>query len=156
MAQGVCSAHVISFRLTLSILMFHPPSLLLPHGHFETTFLSARSLPDFTRSESAGQAHLRTSGGEFVATWPIPRTPQVTSPKSSRRLLLQTETRRPINDPNYDNISDFSKSTRENPGLFGVSTMSEASVSHVSPGESRDSMHRETVARQRGKKEKVL
>ena len=65
MAQCVCSAHVISLHLTLSILMFHPPSLLFPHGHFETTFLSAQSLPDFTRSESAGQTHLRTSGGEF-------------------------------------------------------------------------------------------
>ena len=56
MAQGVCSAHVISFHLTLSILMFHPPSLLFPHGHFETTFLSARSLTDFTRSESGPSA----------------------------------------------------------------------------------------------------
>ena len=52
----------------------------------------------------------------------------------------------PINDPNYDNTSDFSKITRENTGLFGVSTMLEASVSHVSHGESKDSMHRETVA----------
>ena len=62
----------------------------------------------------------------------------------------------PINDPNYDNISDFSKITRKNSGLVGVSTMLEASVSHVSHGESKDSMHRETVARQREKKEKVL
>ena len=29
-----------------------------------------------------------------LATWPIPHTPQVMSPKSSTRLLLQTETRR--------------------------------------------------------------
>ena len=63
--HGVCSAHVMSLHLTLSFLMFHPPSLLFPHGHFETTFLSAQSLPDFTRSESTGQAHFRTSGGEF-------------------------------------------------------------------------------------------
>ena len=65
MVQGVWSAHVISFHLTLSILMFHPPSLLFPHGHLETTFLSAPSLPNCSRSESAGQAHFRTSGGEF-------------------------------------------------------------------------------------------
>ena len=58
----------------------------------------------------------------------------------------------PINDPNYDNISDFSKITRENTGLFGVSTMLEASVSHVSHGESKDNMHRETVAGQRERK----
>ena len=41
MAQGVCSVFVISLHLTLSILMFHPPSLLFPHGHFNTTFPSA-------------------------------------------------------------------------------------------------------------------
>ena len=68
MAQGVCSAHVISLHLTLSTLMFHPPSLLFPHGHFETTFptsTSSTSLPNFTRPESAGQARFRTSGEEF-------------------------------------------------------------------------------------------
>ena len=60
-----------------------------------------------------------------------------------------------VNDTNYDNISDFSKITRENTGLFGVPTMLEASVSPVSHGEflfqgkSKDSMHRATVARQR-------
>ena len=42
----------------------------------------------------------------------------------------------PINDPNYDDFSVL-----------------EASVSYVYHGESKDSMHRETVARQR---EKVL
>ena len=65
-----------------------------------------------------------------------------------------------MNDPNYDNISDFSKITRENTGPFGVSTMLEASFSNVSHGESKDSMHPETVARQRERKkektEKVL
>ena len=43
MAQSVCSAHVTSLPLTLSILMFHPPSLLFPHGHFDIpvcTFLA--------------------------------------------------------------------------------------------------------------------
>ena len=65
MAQGVCSAHVISLPLTHSIFMFHPPSLLSPHGHFDTSFPSALSLPSCSRSESAGQAHFRTSGEEF-------------------------------------------------------------------------------------------
>ena len=36
-----------------------------------------------------------------------------------------------INDPNH-NFSDFSKNTHENKGLFGVLTMFESSVSHVS------------------------
>ena len=75
------------------------------------------------------------------------------STKSSTRLLLQTET---LNDPNYDDVFDFSKITRENTGLFGVTTMLEAYVSRVSPGESKDSMHRETVARQRETNQKVL
>ena len=65
MAQGVCSAHVMSLHLALSIPMFHPPSLLFPHGHFDTTFPSAPSSSSFTRLESAGQAHFRTSAGEF-------------------------------------------------------------------------------------------
>ena len=65
MAQGVCSAHVISLHLTLSILMFHPPSSLFPHGHFDTSFPSAPSLPNCSRSESAGLANFRTSGEEF-------------------------------------------------------------------------------------------
>ena len=79
-------------------------------------------------------------------------TPQVMSPKITSADGDTT----PINDPNYDNISDFSKITRENTGLFGVSAMLEASVSHVSHGERKDSTHRENVARQREKKEKVL
>ena len=65
MAQGVCSAHVISLHLTFCIIMFHPPSLLFPHGHFDTSFPSAPSLPNCSRSESAGQAHFRTRGEEF-------------------------------------------------------------------------------------------
>ena len=67
MAQGVCSAHVTSLHLTLSILMLHPPSLLFPGGHFETTFptsTSSTSLPNCSRPESAGQAHFHTSGEE--------------------------------------------------------------------------------------------
>ena len=55
-----------------------------------------------------------------------------------------------IDDPDFDEISYFSKNTHENTGLFGVLTMFESSVSHASQyefplqGESKDSMHRET------------
>ena len=89
MAQGVCSAHVISLHLTFSILMFHPPSLQFPHGHFDTSFPSAPSLPNKERVKRTSARAARS-----LATWPIPRTPQVTSPKSSTLLLLQMETRR--------------------------------------------------------------
>ena len=36
MAQGVCSVSHIYLHLAFSVLMFHPPSLLFPHGHFDT------------------------------------------------------------------------------------------------------------------------
>ena len=94
-ARGVCSAHVISLHLTLSILM-------------ETTFLSAQSLPDFTRSESAGQAHFRTSGGEFGCL-ADPTHSTGFEPKEFDKITSADGATTPINDPNYDNISDFSK-----------------------------------------------
>ena len=79
-------------------------------------------------------------------------------PKEFDKITSDDGDTTPTNDPNYDTISDFSKTTRISEfskttrvciGLFGVSTMLEASVSHVSHGESKHSMHRETVARQR-------
>ena len=65
MAQGVCSVHVAYLNLAFSVLMFHPPSLLFPHGHFDTTLPSAPSSSSFTQPKSAGQAHFRTSAEEF-------------------------------------------------------------------------------------------
>ena len=75
-------------------------------------------------------------------------------PKEFEKITSGDGDTTPIHDPKYDNISDFSKITRENTGLFGVSTVWEASVSHVSHGESKDSMHRETVARQRERRKR--
>ena len=55
-----------------------------------------------------------------------------------------------IDDPDFNEISDFSKNTHENTGLFGVLSMFESSVSHVSHDdfalqiESKESTHRET------------
>ena len=55
-----------------------------------------------------------------------------------------------IEDPDLHEISDLSKNTHENTGLFGVLTMFESSVSHVSHDdlalqiESKERMHRET------------
>ena len=54
-----------------------------------------------------------------------------------------------IDDPDLNEVSDFTKTTH-NTGLFGVLTMFESSVSHVSHDdialqiESKESMHRET------------
>ena len=141
-----CACHS-SLHITLSIPMFHPFSLLFPDGHFETTFpalTSAPSLPNCSRSESAGQAHFRTSGGEFGCL-ADPTYSTGCEPKEFDKIASADGDKTPINDPNYNNISNFSKITRENTGLFGVFTMLEPSVSHVSHGESKDSMHRETV-----------
>ena len=163
MAQGVCSAHVISLHLTLSILMFHP-SLLFPHGHFDTSFPSAPSLPNCSRSESAGQAHFRTSGGEF-GYLADPAHSTGYEPKEFDKITSADGDTTLINDPNFDNISDFSKIIIENTGLLGVLTMFESSVSHVSHDdfalqiESKESMYRETdclTERERERKEKVL
>ena len=85
-----------------------------------------------------------------LATWPIPRTPQVTSPRSSTRLLLQMVTRCSLKIWTSLKSLTSSKNTHENTRLFGVSTKFEASVSHVSQGdcalqkEDKESMHRET------------
>ena len=54
-----------------------------------TTFTSSTTVPDPKARVK------RTSAAGSLATWPIPRTPQVMSPRSSTRLLLQKETRRP-------------------------------------------------------------
>ena len=94
MAQGVCCAHVFSLHLILSILMFHPPSVLFSDGHFETTFptlTSALSLPNYSRSESAGQAHFRTSGGEFGYLADPTHSTNFTSPSKQQTVIDMNE-----------------------------------------------------------------
>ena len=74
-----------------------------------------------------------------------------------------------IDDPDLDEIADFSKNACENIGLFGVLTVFESSVSNVFHDdfalqrESKQSMHRETDCktereseRERERKENVL
>ena len=157
MAQGAYSAHVISLHLALSILMFHPPSLLLPHGHFDTTFPSAPSSSSCTRPKSAGQANFRMSSEEFGYLADPSTHSTGYEPKEFDTTTSVDGDVTPINDPNHDSISDFSETTRENTGLFGVF---ENSISHVSHGEfalqrgSQESMPRETVARHREREER--
>ena len=95
MAQGVCSAHVMFLRLALSVFVFHPPSLLFPHGHFDTSFPSAPSLPNCSRSESSGQAHFRMRSEEFGYLADPTHSTGYEPPQSSTRLLLLMVTRRP-------------------------------------------------------------
>ena len=116
-----CACHTSPSR-PLHFLMFHPPSLLFPHGHFDTSFPSAPSLQNCSRSESAGPAHFRTSCQEFgYLADPTHSTGH--ERKEFDKISSADGDTAPINDPNYDNISDFPKITRENTGMFGVSTM---------------------------------
>ena len=133
MAKGVCNAHVISLHLTLSSILFHPPSLLFPHGHFETTFPSAPSSSNCPRPESAGQAHFRTSGEECGH---LADSTHCTGyePKEFDEVTSVDGDMTPTNDPNRESISVFTKATRENIVLFGVPTVFETSVSQVFHG----------------------
>ena len=151
MAQGVCSAHVTSLHLTLSILMFHPPSLPFParplrHLVPVCTFLA--ELFPIRKRGSGALPHERWREFGHLAD---PTHSTGCEPKESDKITSADGDTMLIDDPDLDEISDFSKKhTHENTRLFGVSTMLEASVSHVSHGdcalqiEDKESMHRET------------
>ena len=58
-AQGVCSgACHTSPSHPLHFLMFHLPCLLFPHGHFDTSFPSAPSLPELFPIRKRGSSAL--------------------------------------------------------------------------------------------------
>ena len=146
-AKGVCSAPYLSISpspFSCFIRLFCCSRTVTSRPH-SCLYSLCRTVPD----PKARVKHTSARAAGSLATWPIPRTPQGCQPKEFDKISSPDGDTTLINDPNYDDTSDFSKITRENTGLFGVSTMLEASVSHVSHGESKDSMHRETVARQR-------
>ena len=66
-----------------------------------------------------------------MATWPNPPSTQVMSPKKFHKITCVDDDTTLIKDPDH-NISDFSQTTNENTGQFGVHTVFEASVLHVS------------------------
>ena len=130
------------FHLTFSLLMFHPSSLLLfLDGHFQNQSRLRRhwlwrprhpaelSRPkSVTKKRRSSALRTRTSS---LATWPSSFLPQVMSPKSSTRSLPWIMTRR--SSTNQTTVSPTSrKPTNENSGQFGVSTVFESSVLHVS------------------------
>ena len=120
--KGLLHAHLVDLYLAFSILMFHPPSLLFLHGHFDTTFPSAQSLPSSTRPKSAGHAHFRTRAQEF-GYLADPTHSTGYEPKQRDKTTSVDGDTTPINDPDHDSISDFSKTHSENTGLFGVPTV---------------------------------
>ena len=93
MAQCVCSAHVISLHLTFSLSCFIHRlccSLTVTSTPRSRLHLPCRTVPD----PKARVRRTSARAARSLAPWPIPHTPQVMSPKSSTRLLLQTVTRR--------------------------------------------------------------
>ena len=92
--------------------------------------LPCRTVPD----PQARVKRTSARAARSLATWPIPRTPHVVSPRSSTRSLLKTETRRPSTIRTAIVSPNSQKTTRESIGLFGAPTVFEASVSQVSHG----------------------
>ena len=114
--------------------MFHP-SLLFLRGHFETT-------PDYDftddpihmillyRPKSAGHAPLSTCMAKLGY---LAQSDANTGcdPNEFDKITSVDDDTMLINDPNH-NFSDFSKTTNKNIRQFGVLTVFESSVLHVS------------------------
>ena len=56
-----------------------------------------------------------------LATWPYRPHHTGYEPKKLDKMVPADDDATPINDPDHDSAPDFSKNTRENAGLFGVS-----------------------------------
>ena len=133
--KEVCAC-VIPLHLAFSILMFHP-SLLILHGHFRDHSrqrLHWRSHPHdlalLSRPKSAGHASLRICITKFDY---LAKSDANTGydPNEFDKITSVDDDTILINDPNH-NFSDFSKTTNENIRQFGVLTVFESSVLHVS------------------------
>ena len=96
-----CSCFIRFLAVPRRLLRDHPPD-----------FDVCTSLPSCSRSESAGQAHFRTGGGEF-GYLADPTYSTGYEPKELDKITSADGDTTPINDSNYDNISDFSKITWE-------------------------------------------
>ena len=154
MKKVCCAVHVVSLRLALSILMFHPPSLLYPEG--DLPWYTACS--SFVRPKIAGHAHSHTSGEEFVCMGDSAQSTGY-EPKLLDKNICVDDDMTPINDPDHDSISDFSKTTREGTRFVSVPTVCELfSLSNVSwgndglPKEKPASGNRARTERKRGKR----
>ena len=134
----MCLLHVClcSHHLAFSLLMPHP-SLLFPHGHFETNpdydFTDDRVdtfLPYLLVLKAQDMRH-SAHASRSLTTWPSQMQTQAVSPTSSTRILPWMMTRR---SPTIrTTISPTSrKPTNENTSQVGVLTMFGSSVSHVS------------------------
>ena len=105
------------------------PSLLFPHGQRDWS-----AVPEFlsgvSRPKIAEQAHSDIGDEEFGY---LAKSTHTTGhePKQSDKMITADDDATPINDPDHDSISDFSKTTHENTGWCGVPTVCETSVSQI-------------------------
>ena len=151
----VCRMSVFVLYLAFSLLMLHP-SLLFLHAYLDITFLSI-FLPYFPVLQAQDMRHSLAS--RSMATWPRQQT-EVMSPRSSTRSLLWTVTRCSLTIHTSMKFLT-SRKTHDNTGLFGILSLFESSVSHVSHDdialqmESKVSMHRDTdcqTGKEKGKR----
>ena len=127
---------VVSLHLAFSLLMIHL-SLLFLHGHFGTNPDNDLTdsdihmiLPYFSVLKAQNMRH-SAPASRSLATWPSQMQTQVMNPTSSTRSLPWMMTR--CSSKIRTTISPTSrKNAYENIGLFGVPTVFESSVSHVS------------------------
>ena len=86
---------------------------------------------EISSTKIAGHAHFHMSGEEFVYMEASP-TPTGFEPQLLDKNICVDDDMTPINDPDHDSISEFSKTTREGTRSFCVPTACEhTSVSHV-------------------------
>ena len=133
--------------------MSHPSLLSLCDVSLSLDFPVGTVLAELTCPESAGHAHLRTSSEKLGYLAKSALNTGYEPKKFDKSTSVDNDTML-IDDSDLNEISDFSKNARENSGLFGVLTMFESSVSHVSHRTflignfalqrgSQESMHRE-------------
>ena len=132
-----CFAHVVNLHISLVSPMLRPspptPSLLSPHGQRDWSAVSDifSNLPG---PKIAGPA--LADKGEYVSGHLV-KSAHLTGyePNSSDSMINADNNATPINDPDNDSISEFSKTTNDNTGWFGVPTVCESSGPQISRGD---------------------
>ena len=109
--------------------MFHPSAPLLSDNLFDTARQSltfTELLPGFfSRPKSAGPVHFRNSEDDFGYMANLPHSTGH-EPNQPDKMVLADDDPTPINDPDHGSICDFSETTHENTGWFGVPTVCES------------------------------
>ena len=143
----------MTLHIAFSLLMFHP-SAQLPSDNLLDT---ARQSLIFT--ELLPGLSFRNSDDDFGYIANMLHTTGY-DPNQADKMVPADGDATSINDPDLDLISDFSRTTHENTGWFGVPTVSETSVSQISRGDialqkdSKERLIRETEGKQRMRRDR--